>query len=114
MLSYRLKTLTKSLCVLMSMLLGFSHDNCVGVAPIVIPLNENGARSVQATGSVRIKCVNRFLYQLSLLEGHLAQQRMLLHVHITQWWIWGEGGSDEPILRRVTTPFHIYMQVSKQ
>ena len=53
----------------MRMLLGFSHDNCVGVAPIVIPLKENEVHSVQATGIVRISVLIVFFINLVYLKA---------------------------------------------
>ena len=62
--SYGFKTVLKSLHVLMRICthLGFSRNDCVGVARIVTLHLDNE------------KFVHRFLYQLSQLEGRLVQQ----------------------------------------
>ena len=77
-LSYGLKTVPKSLRVLMRTLLSFSHNNCVSMAHKVRPHLDYWARAVQVLRSVRRSFVDRFLYQLSQPEGHLVQQRTLL------------------------------------
>ena len=50
--SYGLKTVSKPLHVLMRKLLGFSHNDCVGMAQIVRPHLDYRTRAVQAATSL--------------------------------------------------------------
>ena len=82
-MSYSLKTVFTTLCILVLTLLGFSFNNCVVIAHIVRPHLDYSTHEVQdVTSLVQTVCNKKFiycfLYQLSLLEGCLVQQRMLL------------------------------------
>ena len=62
-MSYALKTLPKSLCVLMRTLLGFSRNNCVGMACIDRPHLDYWTHALLAARSVRrssfiVFCIN--------------------------------------------------------
>ena len=55
--SYGIKTVLKLLRVLMRTLIGFSCNNCVGVARIVTPHLDYRASAIQAARSVKEKFV---------------------------------------------------------
>ena len=61
--------------------LAFSHHNCVGLGCMVTPQLDYWALAVIAARSITCSLLI-FLYQLSLLETHLGQQRTLLRIYL--------------------------------
>ena len=70
MASYDLKTVSKTLHVLVHALLGFSHNNCVGMASIVQAppglLNACGTDCEERVSWELIVCKQKFVYRFFL------------------------------------------------
>ena len=85
------KTVLKSLQVLIHTLLGFSHNNCVGVACIVTPHLDYSA--VQAAGSVRRSSFMVFFINLVNLRPFSPAENAIAYVSsiLAGKYIWERG-----------------------